>query len=226
MATGCLAVSQKALEDPLAHLPCTNIVAYPKRSVIYDQDQPASNIYLVISGKVEVCRLVGNDQVALDFYHEDELFGESALLHLPQWPEQAKALECTRLMSWTAADVEEMSEKNPKLAIALLQIVVQRTLDLQRRIESFSLETAGQRLARSLIRLAERSGAQQNDGSMRMMAFTHELLARYVGTSREVVTQYMNEFRRQGCITYSRQGIVLKPDGLSNMLRQTALARG
>jgi CRP/FNR family transcriptional regulator, cyclic AMP receptor protein len=220
MATSCLAVSQKVLEDPLAHLPCTNIVEYPKGSVIYDQEQPASNIYLVMQGKVKVCRVAGNDQVVLDLYQADELFGESALLHLPHWSEQAKAVECTSLMSWTAAEIEEIAEKKPKLAIALLQIVVQRALDLERRIQSFSLDTIGQRLARSLLRLGERFGSPQDDGSLLMVPFTHELLARYVGTSREAITQYMNQFRRLGYITYSRQAIVLKRDGLNNLFRQ------
>ncbi len=31
-----------------------------------------------------------------------------------------------------------------------------------------------------------------------MMPLTHELLSQYVGTSREIVTHYMNQFRRQG----------------------------
>jgi CRP-like cAMP-binding protein len=41
-----------------------------------------------------------------------------------------------------------------------------------------------------------------------MMPFTHEALSRFVGTSREIVTHYMNRFRRLGFISYSRRGIV------------------
>jgi hypothetical protein len=67
----------------------------------------------------------------------------------------------------------------------------------------------GPRLARSLVRLAERLGTPQEDGSVRMIPLTHELLSQYVGTSREVVTQYMNQFRREGYLRYSRNGIVL-----------------
>jgi CRP-like cAMP-binding protein len=196
-------------------------VEYPKGSVIYDQEQPASSIYLVMRGKVKVCRLAGNDQVVLDLYQADELFGESALLHLPHRFEQAKAVEGTSLMSWTVAEIEEIAEKKPKLAIALLQIVIQRTLDLERRIESFSLDTIGQRLARSLFRLGERFGSTQDDGSVRMVPLTHKFLARYVGTSREAITLYMNQFRRQGYLTYSRQAIVLHIDGLNNLFRQS-----
>jgi len=45
---------QRALEDPLAHLPCSTIVDYRKGQMIYNQDQPSTNIYLVIDGKVKV----------------------------------------------------------------------------------------------------------------------------------------------------------------------------
>jgi len=55
---------------------------------------------------------------------------------------------------------------------------------------------------------------------VRMMPFTHELLSQYVGTSRELVTQCMNQFRRQGYVRYSRQCILLHRDALNNWLEQ------
>jgi len=47
-----------------------------------------------------------------------------------------------------------------------------------------------------------------------MMPFTHEMLSRYVGTSRDIVTQYMNRFRKMGYVSYSRQCIVLHREAL------------
>jgi len=112
--------------------------------------------------------------------------------------------------------------KRPRLAVALLQILVQRTLEFTQRIESFSADNISRRLARSLIRFSERLGKPDTDGSMRMAPFTHELLSQYVGTSREIVTHYMNQFRRQGYLRYSRKGIVLYTDAFKEYLRQTA----
>ena len=84
----------------------------------------------------------------------------------------------------------------------------------QHRIESFSSEQTDQRLARSLIHLSQRFGQALEDGSIHMMPITHELLSRYVATSRELVTQRMNEFRRLGYVRYSRKEIVLYPEAL------------
>jgi CRP/FNR family transcriptional regulator len=214
---------QRALEDPLAHLPCSTILEYKKGQVIYNQDQPSTSIYLVIDGKVKVCRLADDGrQVVVDIYQPDEFFGESAFLGLAQRTEIAVALENTKVMTWTTNEIEEITMKRPKLAIALLQLLVQRSMDFGYRIESFSVDNIARRLARTLIRFSERLGSKNDDGSVQMIPFTHELLSQYVGTSREIVTHYMNQFRRQGYLRYSRKGIMLYRDALREWLKQPA----
>jgi CRP/FNR family transcriptional regulator len=189
--------------------------------VIYDQQQASTAIYLVIDGRVKVSRLVDDGhQVVIDIYQPDEFFGESAFLNLPLRPEQATALEGTKLMTWSSAEIEEMVARRPRLAVALLQILAQRTLEFTHRIESFSVDNIARRLARSLIRFSERLGVVEADGSVRMTPFTHELLSQYVGTSREIVTHYMNQFRRQGYLRYSRKGIILYRDAFKAWLRE------
>jgi len=213
----------KSLEDPLAHLPCSTIVEYRKGQIIYSQDQPSTTLYLVIDGKVKVSRVADDGhQVVVDIYQADEFFGESAFLNLAHRSEQATALENSKLMTWTTAEIEDIATKRPRLAVALLQILVQRTVDFTHRIESFSLDNISRRLARSLIRFSERLGTVESDGSVRMAPFTHELLSQYVGTSREIVTHYMNQFRRQGYLRYSRKGIILYRDAFKEWLRQGA----
>jgi CRP-like cAMP-binding protein len=224
MATSSAVVApQRALEDPLAHLPCSTILEYKKGQVIYNQDQPSTSIYLVIDGKVKVCRLADDGrQVVVDIYQPDEFFGESAFLGLAQRTEIAVALENTKVMTWTTNEIEEITMKRPKLAIALLQLLVQRSMDFGYRIESFSVDNIARRLARTLIRFSERLGSKNEDGSVQMIPFTHELLSQYVGTSREIVTHYMNQFRRQGYLRYSRKGIMLYRDALREWLQQPA----
>jgi len=222
-ASPAVVAPQRALEDPLAHLPCSTILEYKKGQVIYNHDQPSTSIHLVIDGKVKVCRLADDGrQVVVDIYQPDEFFGESAFLGLAQRTEIAVALENTKVMTWTTNEIEEITMKRPKLAIALLQLLVQRSMDFGYRIESFSVDNIARRLARTLIRFSERLGSKNDDGSVQMIPFTHELLSQYVGTSREIVTHYMNQFRRQGYLRYSRKGIMLYRDALKEWLKQPA----
>src|SRR5690242_20277806 len=141
MASSVTALSDKSqLEDPLAYLPCSSVVAYRRGEMIYNQDQEATNIYLVIDGKDKVSRHADDGhQIVIDIYQPDEFFGESAFLNVPNRPEQATALEDTKLMTWSASVLEEIALRRPHLALAFLQIQVQRTLAFAERIESFSV---------------------------------------------------------------------------------------
>lgn len=215
MATSLLTQPADFLEDPLLYLPRSRMVEYPRGEFIYDQDEPSASIYLVVAGKVKVARRVGNDRPLLvDIYKQDEFFGESALLKLRRRTDQALALEKTKLMMWSAADVQKLMIKKPRLAVALIQMAVQRTTGLARRIESFSLDKVPRRLARALMYFSERLGCPDEGGSVGLVGLTHELLSQYVGTSREFVTHYMNQLQQEGCLRYSRKGIVLHGDVL------------
>jgi CRP-like cAMP-binding protein len=202
-----------SLEDPLAYLPCSLITEYQKGQVIYGQNEPSTSIYLVLDGKVKVFRFTEEGrQVLVSLCQTDDFFGESGFLHLPQRPEGAVALENTKLMTWTAAEVEGVILRQPRLGFALVQMLAQRTMEFTRRIESFSTEYIARRLARCLISFSERMGIPQEDGSVNIGPFTHELLSEYVGTTREIVTHNVIEFRKQGYLRYSRKGIILQRD--------------
>ena len=205
----------KSLEDPLEYLPCSKIVECSRGQVVYGTENPSANLYLIIAGRVAVQRIAADGRsVLMDIYKTDELFGESALIGTRDTHEQATALKDTKVMIWARHQVEELVVRQPRLGIALLQWLTQRSIELTHRIESFSFEQTDQRLARSLIHLCQRFGQSLEDGSICMMPITHELLSRYVATSRELVTQRMNEFRRLGYVRYSRNEIVLYPEAL------------
>jgi CRP/FNR family cyclic AMP-dependent transcriptional regulator len=210
------------LEDVLEHLPISSTTEYRKGQTIYSPGRCSKSIYLVIAGKVELSQIAEDgSEVLLEIVRANELFGESAFLAAPP-SERATAFENVKLMTWPAACIEDLVIKRPRLAVALLQVLAQRNAELGRRIESFAIDSIERRLARSLLRFSERLGTPEEDGSVRLMPFTHALLSRYVGTSREVVTLHMNRLRKQGFVRYSRRGIFLvrdasqAPDGESD----------
>lgn len=198
-------------QDPLAFLPCTKTTEYQPGYIVYSQAQPANRIFLVVEGRVKVSRQSGGLEVIVDVYKPDEFFGEAALAGAIRREEIAIALERTRVMSWTTEEIETAAISRPKLALALLQLMVRRTADFEERIESFSCDSITQRLMRTLMRFADRFGHKADDGTTKMSALTHEFLSQYIGTTREIVTHRMSQFRRDGYLEYSRSGISLHP---------------
>ena len=212
-------------EHVLAHLPLSSATEYGKGQTIYGPDNLSDSIYLVVTGKVGISQIAEDgSEVLLEIVRPEELFGESAFLDTPRRSERATAIEKATVMTWAVSDMEELVTRRPRLAVALLQTFAQRNAEFTRRIESFAIDSIERRLARSILRFSERLGTLEEDGSVRMMPFTHALLSQYVGTSREIVTQYMNRFRKQGYMTYSRHGIFLYRDALERMLAGNAYA--
>jgi CRP-like cAMP-binding protein len=211
----------KAPEDPLSWLPCSKILEIPGKGVIFAQGELSTSLYLVIAGKVTLCRasVTGRSQFLLDIYQADEFFGESALIGQPH-ADTAVALEDTKVMAWTATELERIIGECPKLAIALMQFMLQRSAEFGRRIESFATDSIQRRLSRALIRFSDRFGHQAGDGAVHMLPLTHELLSQYVGTSREHVSEQMRQFRSDGYVRYSRRGMTIYGDALKKWLWQ------
>lgn len=209
-------IAPQPAENPLAYLPTSPIQECKKEQVIYSPDQCSASIYMVVKGKVKVYRIAGEGrEVLVDIYHIDEFFGDSALIGAMNGHEKAVALEPdTSVMMWRANEVEELILNRPRLGIALLQITAQRCIHFGWRIDGFASDTIERRLARTLIRFSERFGKVQEDGSIQMMPLTHEMLSQYVGTSREIITHHMTQFRRLGYLRYSRKEVVIYPDAM------------
>ena len=131
------------------------------------------------------------------------------------------ALDKVSLMSWTVREIEEQSERQPKLGIALIQMAVQRSMEYQERLQSFALDKTPERFARCLLHFAGRMGPPAG-GYTSIPPLTHQVLAGYVGTTREIITLQMNHFRRVGMLRYSRKGIQIHEEAL----REFLLSRG
>jgi len=210
--------------DILEDLPRSALRRYQKGEVIYDTHTPATHLYLVIEGRVKILRTSADGRdVLLDVYKAEELFGESALLNLPNRAEFAVAAEPVCLMAWTLTELYTIIQSRPRLGAALSQILVQRLIDCQRRVESFAVDRVNQRLARTLIHLAGKLSQLGEDGSVRISGLNHQLLSDYVVTTRATVTHWMNCFRRQGLLRYSRDSLLLYPDALKRWLDSSGL---
>jgi len=211
-------------EDALQYFRISKTLSFAADASIYAPGQPATSLFLVISGKVKVCRLLSSKRgVVFDVYQTDEFFGESALIE-PHRSSSAIAMENTKVMSWTLDQVEAAGKENPRLLYALLQVMAKRLVLYEERIESFASEDVECRLARALIRLSEEHTNETK--AARISPLTHTFLASYVGASREGVTHCMNRFRRLGYLSYSREGILVSLEEMYRLLSEEKSVTG
>ena len=100
--------------------------------------------------------------------------------------------------------------------LALMKMLAGFCLDVEARPQSMALARTPERLADSLLRLS-RHAARESDGAVRMPPLTYQVLSEYVGTSRELITLHMDQWRRQGFVRYSRKTIHIYPEALTEL---------
>jgi CRP-like cAMP-binding protein len=110
-------------------------------------------------------------------------------------------------MSWTAAEIEDQVEGPPRRGIALLQMLVKRSLDCQSRLQSFARDKTPERVVCWLLRFAERLGAMTEDGSSGKPPLTHQVISE------------LRERPEKSYLRYSRQGIQVYSDALREHLQ-------
>jgi CRP/FNR family transcriptional regulator, cyclic AMP receptor protein len=222
---GAREAGRRQREDALAHLPRKEMARIRRGQVIYDQTRPSAGIYLVVQGRVKACVTVEDGtQAALGIYGPDSFFGEAGLIGPAPLPERTIALDDVTLMAWTRAEIEDHVEHNPLLGIALMQLAVGRCLDLVTRLEALANDKTPARVARAVAEFGERLGSPTEDGSMHVAPLTHQLIAEYVGTSREIVTFQMNQLRKLGLVRYSRRGMDVYLPALKDHLKSAGLS--
>lgn len=208
--------------DALNYLPSTRILEFPKRCAVYEPTRAASRLYLVLSGRVKISSTADSGaQTLLRVAGPEDFFGECSLAPCDRpLRESAIAMESTQIMSWTSEEVQERIEKEPKLALALSEYFGRQNLLLRERITTIANYKTGPRVTIALLELARGNGKAMTDGATRITGLTHQAIADYVGTSREIVTSEMNRLRRLGYVAYSRLHTDIYESALADWMRQ------
>jgi CRP/FNR family transcriptional regulator len=195
---------------------------YPRRCAIYEPARPATRLYLLLAGRVKVfCTAETGAQTLLRVAGAEEFLGESSLI--PQdgaLRESAVVVDAAQAMSWSCEEVQERIEREPKLALALAQYFGRNNGVLRERITTIANYKTGPRVVLALIQLSQSVGTQTPGGALRITGLTHQAIADYVGTSREIVTSEMNRLRRMGYINYSRLYTDIYASALQEWTRQ------
>ena len=202
-------------DDPLAFLPRRKPQRFQKDQTIYTPDDPADRLFLVVDGTVKLSRISDSGrETVLDFCSADTFFGESAIMGRRDRGESAVALDECSVMEWSRDELGQLMLRTPELGPSMLRVMAAKLYDADTRIESLAIDQISQRLIKVLLRLGGQFGTPIGPLTLHIMPLTHELLARYVGTSREIITQHMSQLRRKGVLEYSRAGIDFNPDEL------------
>ncbi len=180
-----------------------SVKSYPKNSVIFSEEEDGSALFVIISGKVKVCRTSKEDiskEVIFSILNPSDFFGEMALLDGLNRSASVIAMEDSQLFLIQRSDFLELLSNYPEVSIALLQELTQRLRASSMKVKALSLKDAEGKVATVLLQLADDVGKIKHGiVEIDKLPFQHEL-ANMAGTSRETISRTLHSFAKKGLV--------------------------
>jgi CRP/FNR family cyclic AMP-dependent transcriptional regulator len=183
---------------------------------VFEQGDPGDCVYFVESGWIKLASVSGDGREAvIALRGPGEFVGARCLLDLPRATTATALTDCA-LVRVTKAALTILLRTVPDFAEMFATYLVWQGLQDQENIVDHLIHSAEQRLARTLLRLADGN----NGDSSIPTRISQALFAKMVGTTRSRVSFFMNRFKRHGFIEYGPDGRVRVHHSLRNATGQ------
>ena len=182
----------------------------PTETLIFSQDEPGIALFIIVSGRVKIS-IVGDSgkEIVLSFLHDEDFFGEMALLDGLPRSANVMTTEPTTLAILERDAFLRCIQKRPEIAVSMLSELSKRLRKADEVISNLALLDVFGRVARALIDLAEQEGMRTQAGIVISRMPAQKDLASLVCTSRETVSRVLNEFKQRGLLTMQGRKLVL-----------------
>jgi CRP/FNR family transcriptional regulator len=196
---------------------------FERGQTVYGLDDPADELYQIERGRVKIVRISPDgQQKILNIYQQDDFFGELCVCGGHTRTEQAVALEPVTVRSFEMKALMKLLASRPEMVLGLLQLFCARLGESYDHIAALAFDNIPRRLAGEILRLSRSVQAEaKSNGTGVTLNLTHEELAHLVGTSREMVTTMMTQFRQRGILNYTRGHIEVDPARIEKFLKNT-----
>jgi CRP-like cAMP-binding protein len=206
-------VKQSPAFDPITFLSTVGVgrrmLPFRKGQPIYDRGSAADAVFVVQKGEVKLSvRSHAGNEAIIAILSEGDFVGQDSLVHQASRTTDAGAMtDCTLL---------RIEQKTMRLALAehlelgnsLWSQLLTRNIRYEQDLLDQRCNFSEKRLARMLAVLAHferHSGAQTS-----IPKFSHDILAKMVGTTRSRVCHFMKTFKTSGFIDYEHKGKLLR----------------
>lgn len=183
---------------------CRNSFAltYPKGKNIHDGNE-CSGVIFVRSGCLRLY-MMSEDGKSITLYRLYKgdmcMLSASCVLQTITFDVYIDAEENSECYVISGSAFADVSDRNPQIKIFALETAVSRFSDVMWVMQQILFMSMDKRLAIFLLDEAARTNSDT-------ITFTHEQIARYMGSAREVVSRMLKYFANEGIVEVSRGGI-------------------
>jgi CRP-like cAMP-binding protein len=143
------ALSHQEFEEVLAHV---SVFTLMQNECLFDQGDPATHFFFVLSGTVKLCRIApSGEEKVMDLVRPGHYFAEAVMFMGGRYPVYARVLEPTRLVELDNKHFLGLLRSNTDLCMRLLSTMSQRIHGLVNEIDNLTLQSGAQRVIGYLL---------------------------------------------------------------------------
>ncbi len=166
---------------------------YPDNTMIFCEDEPGKEVYIIQGGKVKITRISGDEEMLLAVLKPGDIFGEQALLD--NKPRNASAISFgdVNLMAINKANFEEMVHMKPQLAIKIVSLLSERIWTAYRQLENLTIRDPMARIYDTLLLQLEKQRIPIHQHQSHNFEFGTNELLQLVGVAPEKGGHFINQ---------------------------------
>ena len=179
---------------------------YRKNTVVINEGDEASSLYIILSGKVKVfLSNADGKEIIINTQGVGEHFGELALLDDAPRSASVMTIEKSSIGAISKIDFVTLLSKHPELALKLIRELTQWVRLLSDNVKTLALMDVYGRVAKTLLAMAEK----EDDHLVIDNRPTQQDIANRIGASREMVARIMKNLATGNYISTDGRRLVI-----------------
>ncbi len=174
------------------------VLACPKRTVIFEQGEPVTHFFGVLSGWVKLFRLrPDGSEVIIEVFGPGESFAEGAICMADGYPVSAELVEDGRLLAVPVEDYIGRLREDPELVVRTFASLAVNLKRLVSRIETGSSLNSSQRVGAFLLNFCPPPRPGGGPVDVRL-PYDKKLIANRLGMKPETFSRALASLRKHG----------------------------
>jgi CRP/FNR family transcriptional regulator, nitrogen oxide reductase regulator len=187
-----------------------SLKAVPQGVSLFRQAEPASEMFLLESGRVRLHEITGDGrELLIRFVRPSEVFGDKAAIAGANYGASAGSDTPVRAYAWTTATAVALLKEVPRLATNLFNIATQYLHYSRERYRLLATAPAEDRIHWAVAELARSFGAPQGNATAITGRAVQQDIADLAITTIYTVSRVLKGYEQRGILTRKRGRIVL-----------------
>jgi CRP-like cAMP-binding protein len=178
--------------------------SFKKKDLVFMEGQTPNDLYLLESGQIKTYKInYDGKELITGIHYAGDFFGFVPLLEDKPYNENAEVIEDARVSIIPKSDFLTLLYSSKDIARKFIKILSNDLDDMENRLLDIAYQSVRQRVANALIKMT----SKLNENSNGFITIARRDISNIVGTATESLNRTLADFRDEGLIEISGEGL-------------------